>query len=97
MPLRESELLTIVISVIWVRIAGAAASPGFLGRGASRWMGPGVCEPWVGSRAKAYGWPEGECVNIPLESQNRPGKVKEAGVIRGCRTAMVVSRAGAES
>lgn len=35
-PLREAELLTIVISVVWVRIAGAAASPGFLGRGAAR-------------------------------------------------------------
>lgn len=30
-PLRVLELLTIVVSVIWVGIAGAAASPGFLG------------------------------------------------------------------
>lgn len=28
--LKGLELLTIVVSIIWVRIAGAAASPGFL-------------------------------------------------------------------
>lgn len=73
-PRREGELLTIVISVVRVGIAGAAASSGLLGGGASRWVGPGVCQPRVGSRAEAPGRPGGEHVDAGVESPGRPGK-----------------------
>lgn len=82
-PLRGGGLLTIVVSVVWVRIAGAAASSGFRGGGAVGWVGPGVCQPRVGGRAEAPGWPGGEHVDAGGESRGGLGSRGGRGTVGG--------------
>lgn len=89
-PLRELEFLTIVVSIIWIRIAGAAAPPGLLSGGTPRWVGPGVCQPWVGSRAKAHGWPEGEQVNIGNGEPKDAGEGRKMAEIKSYRTETMI-------
>lgn len=53
-------------------------------------MGPGVCQPWVGSRAKAHGWPEGEQVNIGNGEPNEVSRGKKVAGVKSHRTDMMV-------
>lgn len=53
-------------------------------------MRPGVCQPWVGSRAKAHGWPKGEQVNIGNGEPKETSKGRKMAEIKSHRTQMMV-------
>jgi hypothetical protein len=40
-------------------------------------VGPRVCQPWVGGRAKAYGWPEEKQVKAGKGEPEEASKSKE--------------------